>query len=344
MGQILLPDKIGYKANLHCHTTDSDGFLTPEQVKKLYMEKGYSIVAYTDHLYMRDRTPLNDDKFVALNGYENNILQWDMTSDNNKINPIEAKCYHLNFYSPKPDKLGMVGVVKFFHDNFNRNKSYEDKALCPVIGEYYPEGGYSKELAQKSINEGIALGYLVVYNHPVWSRHDESDYLGLKGLCGMEIFNTGSFLGGYAEDNEYIYDLMLRDGQKICCFANDDNHNLPNRNDSFFGYNVMYPKKLDYESVFDCMKRGDSYASTGGTIRGIAVENEKVYVGAENASVIQMKTNGRYTGVLWAKEKPINSAVFNLNENITYFRIVVKDDKGKAYSRAYFRNRNGEWE
>ncbi len=32
-----------YKANLHCHTTISDGNKTPEQ------DMGYSIVAYTDH-------------------------------------------------------------------------------------------------------------------------------------------------------------------------------------------------------------------------------------------------------------------------------------------------------
>lgn len=38
-----------YKANLHCHTVISDGKLTPEEVKKAYMEQGYSVVAYTDH-------------------------------------------------------------------------------------------------------------------------------------------------------------------------------------------------------------------------------------------------------------------------------------------------------
>ena len=38
-----------YKANLHCHTDLSDGFLTPEEVKALYKAHGYSIVAFTDH-------------------------------------------------------------------------------------------------------------------------------------------------------------------------------------------------------------------------------------------------------------------------------------------------------
>lgn len=29
-----------YKANLHCHTIHSDGRLTPEEVKKAYMDEG----------------------------------------------------------------------------------------------------------------------------------------------------------------------------------------------------------------------------------------------------------------------------------------------------------------
>ena len=47
--QILLPEAGYYKANLHCHTTLSDGEFTPEQIKAAYQEQGYSIVAFTDH-------------------------------------------------------------------------------------------------------------------------------------------------------------------------------------------------------------------------------------------------------------------------------------------------------
>ena len=38
-----------YKANLHTHTTISDGSYTPEQIKEHYKAHGYSVVAYTDH-------------------------------------------------------------------------------------------------------------------------------------------------------------------------------------------------------------------------------------------------------------------------------------------------------
>ena len=40
-----------YKANLHCHTTVSDGVMTPQEVKDYYKERGYSVVAITDRSY-----------------------------------------------------------------------------------------------------------------------------------------------------------------------------------------------------------------------------------------------------------------------------------------------------
>jgi len=39
-----------YKGNLHCHTTISDGALSPNEVASLYEEKGYSFLAITDHI------------------------------------------------------------------------------------------------------------------------------------------------------------------------------------------------------------------------------------------------------------------------------------------------------
>jgi len=61
MKHYLLPDQGQfYKANMHTHTTISDGKFTPEEIKQLYMEKGYSIVAYTDHEVMMSNNDLTD--------------------------------------------------------------------------------------------------------------------------------------------------------------------------------------------------------------------------------------------------------------------------------------------
>ena len=38
---LLTSDKNYYKANLHCHSTNSDGKMTPEEVKNYYKANGY---------------------------------------------------------------------------------------------------------------------------------------------------------------------------------------------------------------------------------------------------------------------------------------------------------------
>ena len=166
MEKILLPEYMGYKANLHAHSTDSDGKLTPEQLKELYKANGYSILAYTDHMYMRDRTSLNDENFVALNGYENSLNE-----SGSKI--YGGKCYHLNFYSPAPDKVGMVGITERLYTYFNTvctHKTPEQLALAPRLDEGgFCDPTYSVENANAIIKKATELGYLVVLNHPVWS-------------------------------------------------------------------------------------------------------------------------------------------------------------------------------
>ena len=50
MKRWLLPETGNfYKANLHLHTTVSDGVWSPEEAKRRYAERGYSILAFTDH-------------------------------------------------------------------------------------------------------------------------------------------------------------------------------------------------------------------------------------------------------------------------------------------------------
>ena len=71
MKKYLLPETGNfYKANLHCHTTVSDGKMTPQEIKEHYMKNGYSIVAFTDHDVMVTHPELADENFLPLNGYE----------------------------------------------------------------------------------------------------------------------------------------------------------------------------------------------------------------------------------------------------------------------------------
>ena len=67
---LITPDKKQFKANLHCHSVISDGKLTPERLKEVYKEQGYSVLAITDHEAPYSHQELCDKDFLLITGYE----------------------------------------------------------------------------------------------------------------------------------------------------------------------------------------------------------------------------------------------------------------------------------
>ncbi len=59
-----------YKGNLHMHTTNSDGSLSPQAAAALYKKAGYDFIALTDHWVQSEN--VKDDGFLFLSGCE-----WD---------------------------------------------------------------------------------------------------------------------------------------------------------------------------------------------------------------------------------------------------------------------------
>ncbi|NQU54819.1 MAG: PHP domain-containing protein [Bacteroidetes bacterium] len=59
-----------YKAALHVHTTSSDGDVDVTTRLKQYRDKGFSVVAITDHRTTNDLSGFSDKKFLALSSIE----------------------------------------------------------------------------------------------------------------------------------------------------------------------------------------------------------------------------------------------------------------------------------
>lgn len=59
-----------YRANLHTHTTTSDGEVSPAERARQYREKGYHVLAITDHGNTNDVAGLSTDDFLAVSGME----------------------------------------------------------------------------------------------------------------------------------------------------------------------------------------------------------------------------------------------------------------------------------
>lgn len=61
------------KAQLHCHTTESDGRYRPRELLQMYRDAGYSFVCITDHNCVTRCDDLNDERFLAIPGTEDTV-------------------------------------------------------------------------------------------------------------------------------------------------------------------------------------------------------------------------------------------------------------------------------
>ncbi|ABX43383.1 PHP domain-containing protein [Lachnoclostridium phytofermentans] len=304
-----------YKANLHCHTTISDGKLTPEQVKEEYQKNGYQIVAYTDHKKYCPHPELNSKDFLALAGLETDI---------NEIRPgkerIRTRMFHINFYDTNPDEMPEEKARYCAADYWNYDLSYVNS--------------YIKKMKK--------LGFLASYNHPYWSMQNYDEYTQLEGLFAMEIYNHGCELDGLYGYNPQAYDEMLRSGKKIFCLASDDNHNeYPFGHplcDSFGGFTMIKAKELTYPAVMKALEKGDFYSSMGPIINSLYIEGNELVVETSPVQKIYVKMEGKncYMKVAPPGER-IKEARFTLTGREGFIRVACRTEKGNfANSNAYF--------
>ncbi len=331
-----------YRANLHCHSTNSDGNKSVEQIKKDYLEHGYSIVAFTDHDILINHNDLTDDKFLALNGYEVEITKEAKSFE-------EAKCCHLCFIALDKDNNKPVCLHKTKYAWGNAAKLLKEMDYYNDIVDYERE--YNPECINDMIKKAKEAGFFVTYNHPEWSLEHYKDYSNYIGMNAMEIRNgTSAICGGYDTDNGIIYDEMLSIGKRIYSIATDDNHNNKEDDsedsDSYVGCIYIIADKLDYNTITKALIDGSFYSSSGNhnhvgpRFLGITYDSETKMVEVNTTSVrsISFLTDTRSFYKWNAKEnKTINYASFKLKDAVSYFRVEVTDELGyKAYSNAFF--------
>ena len=245
---LISPDKKQYKANLHSHSTLSDGNKTPKELKEMYKEQGYSILAITDHERPALHHDLSDDGFLMLTGYEAYIRP----SEKGEYN-VYNKEIHLNLFARDP----MNQKIICFNENYSRyiRRGNILNKLERVGSERQRK--YSREYINEFIRTANENGYLVAYNHPYWSMEDEADILSYDGLFSLEICNYNSYISNHLEYCGALYDKMLRSDHRIFCHGSDDNHNgypLDHpHSDSFGAFTMICPEEFTYDAVIEAI-------------------------------------------------------------------------------------------
>jgi hypothetical protein len=244
-------DKPGrfYKGNLHCHSTVSDGRLTPEEVCNYYRAAGYNFLSVTDHFMnyfhwkMTDTTPYRTPDFTTLIGAE-----------------LHAPGIEFDWY---PWHILAVGLPPDF---------------APVT-----EGETGFMVARRAIE----CGAFVTIAHPDWYNLSEADARTLGDLHAIEVFNGTSVDHNDKPGGWSLLDLLLTRGYRYNALATDDAHFHPERADTLLGWTMVKAEELTPEAILQALRFGHYYSSTGPTIYDIQViPGDRVYVRCSPASRI----------------------------------------------------------
>lgn len=336
---IISPELNWYRANMHCHTTVSDGTLTPEQVKEEYKKMGYSIVAYTDHEILIDHSDLNDDEFMTITSSEYSINDdkpcFELSEGENMDIWRLKKVVHLGVYSKDPHNT--------FQPAANQGSVAWLKAKNNISSVDCDE--YARKYTVESINETVKRlnegGFLVCLNHPNWSLNDMNDYLNIKGLWSLEILNYATERLTGAEYCPYIYDHMVRSGMRnLFCNMGDDNHNRGGSLDhSFGGSTIIGAKELKYDQIMSALESGNFYCASGKNppkINALYVENNIIKIDCSPATDIIVTGLGRNYRPYPTEGKELTHAEFPLDSQDVMFRITVRDKYGNNAHTHYY--------
>ena len=343
MKKYILPAEVNwYRANMHCHTTVSDGHFSPEEIKEVYKKMGYSIVAYSDHELIRDHSDLSDEDFLAITASEFSIdddkPSFDIPGRDNSEDWCVRKVIHIGVYSKDPHGTFHPATDNTLFDRWWRAQGRD-------IGEIDCDN-YHREYTVESINEMVRrlnkAGFLVSLNHPNWSLNDMDEYLNIEGLWALEIFNYATELQTGAEYCPYIYDHMVRSGNyDLFAVMGDDNHN-PGGSlaESFGGSTFIASPSLEYGQVINALERGDFYCASGKNpprITALYVEDNMLKVECTPAVNVIVTGLGRSYCRYPADGEEITHAEFKLEQKDVMFRVTVRDKFGNNAHTHYYK-------
>lgn len=295
-------DMVQFKANLHAHSTVSDGKITREEMIAHYKANGYHILCFSDHERYCNTTAYDQKDFIVLPAIERSIQGV----------PNHQECHINGIGNPSSSHL------------------MEDNTYIPVV--HYT----SLQDVQGIIDQLKETDNLVFINHPYWSCTRMDFLLSLKNYDGIEIYNHGSQISTLSGFSETYYDELIWNKTYKMAVATDDNHNSSRYSDeityqdSCGGWVNILAHRLDKQAIYDSLKAGLFYSSQGPVIKNYGMKDGKLFVECSKCKEIAFITYPR-RGYHFScdTEEGFTSHEYTLRGKEEVVRIVCIDEDGK---------------
>lgn len=184
------------------------------------------------------------------------------------------------------------------------------------------------------------MGGEAIIAHPYWSGLTFNDLIGLKGLLGLEVYNTNCDLTINRGLSNVHWDNLLASGQRLLGFAFDDAHselreNLPS--DSCGAWINVKAESLTVHCLMASIRRGLFYSSSGPEIENIHVGEGEISVKTSPAKTISFVSNAGLGERHTTGSGHLTEAAYTLRGRERYVRIESSDKYGRtAWSNPIF--------
>jgi len=180
---------------------------------------------------------------------------------------------------------------------------------------------------------------LLVANHPNWLLPEHYDHYTLhllaEGLDGLEIYNAQMEWDEGEADATGRWDRLLSTGRPLLGFAGDDAHAAAEAGQAWLAARVDGDGP---EAVFQALKHGNFYCSTGVELADIGREGDELFVRMEREA--RIRVIGRLGRLL--AERVAGELRWALPEGEDYARFQIMDrDWAQAWSQPFFRRAGG---
>lgn len=255
-----------WKGNLHTHSTNSDGRLSPSDVCTAYRLKGYDFLCLSDHFLDRYDYPMTDTR------------------------PYRTE----NFTT-------LIGAELHGPDIEGGEKWHILAVGLPLDFDPLREGETGPQIARRAAEAGA----FVVLPHPEWYGLTEADAASIPEAMAVEVYNHISELRVGRGGGAYFLDQLLVSGRRINAIAADDAHffNPENRmSDAFGGWVMVKAEENTPEALLAALKAGHNYSTQGPDILDIRIEGEELVV--ESSAVAQITLAGHHStsAQVWGRD------------------------------------------
>jgi hypothetical protein len=278
-----------WRGNLHTHSTNSDGALSPEDVGRLYQEAGYDFVAITDHFRAKYGFPLTDTRPLRT--------------------PTFTTLLGAELHAPHSERPAEWHII----------------AVGLPLGFAPPDPGESgPELARRARAAGAFVGMA----HPAASLLTLADAESLDAAHAVEVYNALAAHEDRA-DSWHLCDLLLTRGRRLGAYAADDAHFQPWDPPGLVAWVQVRAESLDPDALLAALKAGHYYSSTGPEIHSIELDADRVTIRCSPVSRVLVTGGVPGKQVCDGQELTVCTLPLEKFQESGYIRATVVDATGR---------------